>query len=77
MRISVEKASDGTYIVEVPCKPKKDEEGHEIYKPELKYTAETEDDAIKIIREALGEIETPDDEYGIAFGEAAEPTSEE
>jgi len=71
MRISVEKASDGTYIIEVPCKTKKDKKGYEIYKSDLKYTAEDEKGALKIIATALKEIEVPEDEYGLAYAEAS------
>lgn len=72
MRISIEKASDGTFIIEVPCKKRKNKEGELEYKEDLKYTAKTEEDALKVVAEALKEIETPEDEYGIGFNEAAE-----
>jgi hypothetical protein len=72
MRISVEKASDGTFIIEVPAKKKKGKKGEDIcYREDIKYTAKNVDEALKVIKEALNEVETPDDEYGIAFGEAA------
>lgn len=78
MRISCEKCSDGTFLVEVPPKQKKDKKGNEIgWKPELKYTAKTEDEALKIIGEALKEIETPQDEYGIAFEEASKESKKD
>jgi len=75
MRISVEKASDGTYIVEVPRKPKKDKRGNEIYQNDLKYTAKTTKEAMAVIAEALKEVPTPDDEYGIAYDEASKEPS--
>jgi hypothetical protein len=74
MRISIERAADKTFIVEVPCKPKKDKKGNmENWKPDLKYTAKTEEEALDIVKEALKEIETPEDEYGLAFDSASKP----
>ena len=70
MRITVEACSDGTYIVEVPAKKSKGKNGLE-YKEDLKYTAKTEEEALKVIKEALKGIAIPEDEYGIAFDEAA------
>jgi len=81
MRISVEKASDGAFIVEVPCKPKKDkgEKGHpmDMMERDLKYTAKTDDEAIKIIKEALKDIKTPEDEYSLAFDSASKEQPKE
>jgi hypothetical protein len=74
MQIRIEKAADNTFIIEVPCKPKKEKKGNCIeYNPDLKYTANDEKSALKIIAEALKEIEAPEDEYGIGFDEAAKP----
>ena len=72
MQITVEKCTDGTFLVQVPCKSKKKEDkGNYIeYRPDLKYTAENEKEALKIIAEALKEVEVPEDEYGIAYEEA-------
>lgn len=70
MHIRVEKAADGTYIVEVPAKKKKDKKGMEMCNEDLKYTTKTEEECIKVIKEALKEIDAPNDEYGIAFNEA-------
>ena len=80
MRISIEKCADGTFLIEVPCKPKKKKgEGNRNlveYNPDIKYTAEDEKGALKIITEALKEIETPEDEYGIGFEEATKEPKE-
>jgi hypothetical protein len=79
MQIRIEKAADNTFIIEVPCKPKKDKKGNGCieYNPDLKYTADDEKSALKIISEALKEIEVPEDEYGIGFTEAAKEPKEE
>lgn len=71
MRISVEKASDGTFIIEVPAKKRKDAKGNMLYPEDLKYTASDETEALKIIGEALKEVKAPVDEYKIGFDEAS------
>lgn len=72
MQITIEKCADGTFIIQVPCKPKKKEDkGNRIeYRPDIKYTAEDEKGALKVIAEALKEVEVPEDEYGLAYKEA-------
>lgn len=73
MRISVEKAADGTFIIDVPVKPKKNPKGDLVdYKPDLRYTAKDNAEALKIIEKAIEEVEAPDDEYGLAFEEASQ-----
>jgi predicted RNase H-like HicB family nuclease len=75
MRISIEKAADGSFIVIVPAKEKKNPKGDFICQEDLKYTAKTEDEALKIIGEALKEIKSQEDEYGIAFKEASKKSA--
>ena len=69
MSIETEKVADGSFIIKVPCKAKKND-GSPEWRPDVKYTAKSEDEAIVVIRKALAEIEAPDDELGIAWEEA-------
>lgn len=70
MRIGVEKAADGTFIIDVPRKPKKDKQGNKLYQEDLRYTAKNIEKALTVIKKVLMEVETPNDEYEIAFDEA-------
>lgn len=72
MRISIERAADGSFIITVPAKEKKGPKGVLVCQEDLKYTAEDEAEALKIIETALKEIKPQEDEYGIAFKEASE-----
>lgn len=67
--IRVEKASDGTFIISVPPKPKKDNKEPCFYE-DIKYTAKNEKECLRIVGEALKDVKAPEDEYGIGFEEA-------